>query len=210
MVRRCLGGGCTRPVSGAASGPAAPDGGCTLPVPGAASGPASGVEPAFASCVVDRLRKRLRLTVILIRDEDAFEDDRPEEHQPACPGGRLDPAIPVEARPSRLLPSVLSAGLTLFQTREAHMHASEAILEAEAQALWTELEPPGPQPGPATPQPHCLTAWKPAEPRAAWSFQLMRDASLYPSGWVLSPEAMAGIRGQAGRAFAPVLPLKAR
>ena len=164
--------------------------------------------PSLEAGVATRLRPRLRLTVILIRNEDTFEDGLAGEREPDCIGGRLDPAMPVEAPASRLLPSVLSAGLTLFQTRTAHMHASEAVLEAEAQGLWTELDPPDLHPEDHAPiaLTHCLTAWKPASAHAAWDFQLMRDASLYPSGWVLSPEAMAGIRRQANRAFGPPLP----
>lgn len=164
--------------------------------------------PCLEPGVATRLRPRLRLTVILIRNEDTFEDGLAGEQEPACVAGRLDPAIPVSTPVSRFLPSVLSSGQTLFQTRMAHMHASEAVLEAEAQGLWTELDPPYLHPENHAPiaLTHCLAAWNPASAHAAWDFQLMRDASLYPSGWVLSPEAMAGIRRQANRAFGPPLP----
>jgi hypothetical protein len=143
--------------------------------------------------------RRLRPVVITIRNEDRFNVHL------AC--DKRDPARPQEQPPLRLLPSILSAADTLIQTRLAHMHASEAQLEAEAELLRLERQDvaalASSSPASASSAPPLAGSAGPCIPFREWTeqqsshrFDLLVDASLYPSGWVLSRAAMDGIDAQ--------------
>jgi hypothetical protein len=136
------------------------------------------------------LRQRIRPIFIAIRNEDRFRAPV-ETRADACDSTR-DPARPVDASPLRLWPSALSAGVTLFGTRAAHMRAADAVLETEAQLAWQRLG--------ATPDGKPCAPWRPGQPNDPYRrFDLFDDGTLYPSGWMLSENAMRGIRDQVTR-----------
>ena len=140
------------------------------------------------------LRARLRPVVISIRNEDRF-DARSARDEAVCGASDArDPARPRDAGPLRLVPSLLAAPLTLYETRAAHMRASDAELANDAVALWERLALPVSHVSQAAPSP-CgpFMHWVPNAP--ARRIDLLADA-LYPSGWVLSGSAMEGIRKQ--------------
>ena len=150
--------------------------------------------------------QQLRPVVVTIRNEDRFDVRK------AC--AQRDPARPKDRPPLRLLPSILSAADTLLQTRLAHMDASEAELEADAETLRLERQRAAAaisvQGGSSAPSSltanssagstgPCVPFQKWTEGQSSHRFDLLVDANLYPSGWMLSREAMAGIDAQAER-----------
>ncbi|WP_088956651.1 hypothetical protein [Variovorax sp. HW608] len=147
---------------------------------------------AEAALRLERLRARLRPIVIAIRNEDRFAQEAAHDPEGSCnEAGRRDPALPRDRSPSRVVPALLSSPVTLYQTREAHMHAFDAQIAAEAYQMWDRLGLTA-QPS-ATP---CGSFANWAADRPIHRFDLVADG-LYPSGWVLSKSAMNGIRRQA-------------
>ncbi|WP_431276107.1 hypothetical protein ACQ858_07500 [Variovorax ureilyticus] len=147
---------------------------------------------AEAALRLERLRARLRPVVIAIRNEDRFAREAAHDPDGSCnEAGHRDPARPRDRSPSRLVPALLSSPVTLYETREAHMHAFDAQIAAEAYQLWDRLGLTA-KPS-ATP---CGSFAKWAIDRPIHRFDLVADG-LYPSGWVLSQSAMNGIRRQA-------------
>lgn len=140
---------------------------------------------------LERLRARLRPVVIAIRNEDRFEKEAALDPNGTCnDSAHRDPAQPRERAPLRLVPALLSSPMTLLETREAHMHAADAQLAAEASQLWDRL---GIRPRPSTSPCGPFANW--VLDRPAHRFDLVADG-LYPSGWVLSRSAMNGISRQ--------------
>lgn len=147
---------------------------------------------------VQSLRAALRPVVIAIRNEQRFALAPGGKIEPPCAApseARRDPAFPVQAAPLTLLPTLLSAPATLYNTREAHMRLADALLEREAGELWSALG----LAARAAAQPACGKApeWIGARPMIR--FDLFADDTLYPSGWMLSQQAMKGIYDQAVR-----------
>ncbi|MGR4869097.1 hypothetical protein ACIPRI_09560 [Variovorax sp. LARHSF232] len=141
---------------------------------------------------LEKLRTRLRPVVISIRNEDRFDAERTPPADDACnPPDARDPARPRDGGPLRLVPSLLSSPLTLYQTRTAHMRAADADLANDAAVLWERLALPAP--GKATAPCGPFMHWVADAP--VRRIDLLVDA-VYPSGWVLSESAMKGIRRQ--------------
>jgi hypothetical protein len=144
------------------------------------------------------LRGWIAPVVIALRNEERF-DPGPGAPPPlpcAPPSDpRRDPAVPRKADPLRLVPTLLSAPLTLYNTREAHMRFADALVEREAGALWADLGLAVPEGAPQS----CgkVSEWIGARPMVR--FDLVVDERLYPSGWMLSKQAMEGIYRQATR-----------
>jgi hypothetical protein len=146
------------------------------------------------------LRLRIKPVVITIRNEAKYKPGPPTElpcMNPSDPS--RNPAFPNERSPLTFYPAVISSAVTLYNTREAHMYAAEAELELEAKALWSQLNLRWSEDAKS-----CGTVdqWIGDQPYRR--FDLVDDGTLYPSGWLLSRQAMAAMCRQADR----VVPLK--
>jgi hypothetical protein len=144
-----------------------------------------------------QLRAWVRPVMIAIRNEARFVASPRDKDAPPCVASddphRL-PEFPKQAAPLRLFASVSSAPLTLFNTREAHTHHADATLQRDAQALWQDLKII-----PIEPRLPCGKTIEWIADAAMRRFDLLADDTLYPSGWLLSAQALDGIERQADR-----------
>jgi hypothetical protein len=140
---------------------------------------------------------RIKPVIIEIRNEDVFRIPPDRKWPVVCATPNQWPYSPWRAdikRPGNLFPTVISAPLTILNTRVAHMRNYEGELERDAYAAWVRLGALLPQDQPTVCDP-AVSGWIGTWP--VHRFDLVDDGTLYPSGWLLSTEAMKGICQQA-------------
>lgn len=149
---------------------------------------------------VTELRQWIKPVVIAIRNEAKYKPGPATELPCMNPSDPVrNPAFPNERPPLAFYPSVISAPVTLYNTREAHIYAAEAELELEAKALWSQLNLRWSEDAKSC---GTIDQWIGDKPYRR--FDLVDDGTLYPSGWLLSRQAMAAMCKQAER----IVPLK--
>ena len=141
------------------------------------------------------LRARIKPIVVMIRNEAKYDPGQAGELPCAIPSDRTrDPAFPNERDPLKFYPSAISAPVTLYNTRTAHMYAAEAEVELDIAALWSSL---GIASSGAPLQCGPVDEWIGTRP--VQRFDLTDDGTLYPSGWLMSQQAMLAMCRQAER-----------
>jgi hypothetical protein len=131
----------------------------------------------------------------MIRNEAKYDPGQAGELPCAIPSDRTrDPAFPNERDPLKFYPSAISAPVTLYNTRTAHMYAAEAEVELDIAALWSSL---GIASSGAPLQCGPVDEWIGTRP--VQRFDLTDDGTLYPSGWLMSQQAMLAMCRQAER-----------
>ena len=134
--------------------------------------------------------------LIEIRNEDVFRIPPDRNWPSACTTPAewpYNPQRPDIKGPEVFFPSVLSAPLTIFNTRTGHVRGYEGELESDARAAWIRAGVVPPEKDPQSCGP--LKDWIGTQP--VHRFDLVDDGTLYPSGWLLSTRAMAGICARA-------------
>ncbi len=144
----------------------------------------------------------IKPVLIEIRNEDAFRIPPDRNWPSACTTPAewpYNPQRPDIKGPEVFFPSVLSAPLDDLQ----HAHRACARLRGRARERRPRRMDPG-RHGPAGEGPRCVRAPQGLDRYATrHRFDLVDDGTLYPSGWLLSTRAMAGIFARAVRDARP-------